>query len=254
MCNIGVAKQNYFNVGNNDIFYQLSLPFKGKRAISTAKSNFITFYNLLKMSKLIVKILNETTFSNSVNQLKEIQLDKTIFLEKFNKNILEKDIEYWGLYINEKVVGFVSIHKNNLLHHDQSVFEIQELIIDKDDQGKGYGTKLMQFIIKRFDKQELELTSNIRRVASKAFFEKLNFSATHYKFTKYFVFCLTFISIAALKAQSGSISGKLLDINSGYELPQTLLIHANNLNADYLDELLEMIKKETAFLSPWTKL
>lgn len=29
----------------------------------------------------------------------------------------------------------------------------------------------------------------------------------------------------------------------GYELPQTLLIHANNLNADYLDELLEMMKK-----------
>ncbi len=29
----------------------------------------------------------------------------------------------------------------------------------------------------------------------------------------------------------------------GYELPQTLLIHANNLNADYLDELIEMMKK-----------
>lgn len=28
----------------------------------------------------------------------------------------------------------------------------------------------------------------------------------------------------------------------GYELPQTLLIHANNLNADYLDELIGMIK------------
>lgn len=29
----------------------------------------------------------------------------------------------------------------------------------------------------------------------------------------------------------------------GYELPQTLLIHANNLNADYLDELIQMMKK-----------
>ncbi len=28
----------------------------------------------------------------------------------------------------------------------------------------------------------------------------------------------------------------------GYEVPQTLLIHANNLNADYLDELVELIK------------
>lgn len=29
----------------------------------------------------------------------------------------------------------------------------------------------------------------------------------------------------------------------GYELPQTLLIHANNLNADYLDELIGMMKR-----------
>lgn len=117
-----------------------------------------------------------------VNQLKERQLDKNVFYKKFNQNILDKNIEYWCLTVNEKTMGFVSVHKNLFLHHNAPIYEIQEFIIDKDYRVSGYGSKLMQFIIGRFNNKELELASNKQRVKSKQFFEKWGFMATHNKF------------------------------------------------------------------------
>ncbi len=117
-----------------------------------------------------------------VNQLKERQLDKNAFFKKFNQNFLDKNIEYWCLSANVRMIGFVSVHKNLPLHHNVPIYEIQEFVIDKDYRGKGYGSKLMQFVIGRFDTKKLELASNKQRVKSRQFFEKYGFMATHNKF------------------------------------------------------------------------
>ena len=127
---------------------------------------------------------------NLICQLKENKLDKNIFLMKFTKNLKESSIEYWLLEFKLDAlltVGFVSIHGNNLLHHDDIVYEIQEFIIDTSHRGKGLGTLLINFISARFGRNPLELASNKSRINTKKFYEKRGFKNTHNKF----VFCPT---------------------------------------------------------------
>ncbi len=120
-----------------------------------------------------------------VNQLKEKLLDRTIFFKKFNDNLYDRNVQYWLLESENLVIGFVSVHRSMLLHHDNPVFEIHEFVIERDFRAKGYGSILMDFIITKFNNQELELASNKTRVKSKKFFEKSGFIASHNKFTRH---------------------------------------------------------------------
>jgi PhnO protein len=63
-----------------------------------------------------------------------------IFIKKFNRNLNESGIEYWLMESklgDLPAVGFASIHANDLLHHNDRVYEIQEFIIDTSHRGKG---------------------------------------------------------------------------------------------------------------------
>lgn len=118
-----------------------------------------------------------------VNQLKDKPLDRSIFFKKFNSNLFDKNIEYWLIEYQENVAGFISIHKNQLLHHDEAINEIQEFIIDEPFRNRGLGSKLLGFILKRYENKNVELASNKSRLQSISFYEKHGFKATHNKFT-----------------------------------------------------------------------
>ncbi|MAX70947.1 MAG: hypothetical protein CMC76_07555 [Flavobacteriaceae bacterium] len=119
-----------------------------------------------------------------VNQLKDQPLDKSIFFKKFDDNVLNKNIEYWLLENHNSITGFISIHKNQLLHHNEAIYEIQELIIDESQRNLGLGSKLLRFVLHRFQNNNIELASNKSRLQSISFYEKHGFKATHNKFTR----------------------------------------------------------------------
>jgi PhnO protein len=140
-------------------------------------------YNIRKAGKEDVH-----TVYNLICQLKEDTLDMNIFIKKFNRNLNESGIEYWLMESklgDLPAVGFASIHANDLLHHNDRVYEIQEFIIDTSHRGKGLGTFLINFISARFGTNPLELASNKSRINTMKFYEKRGFKNTHNKF----VFC-----------------------------------------------------------------
>lgn len=118
-----------------------------------------------------------------VNQLKEQPLDRSVFFKKFSNNLFKKNIEYWLIENQDTIAGFISIHKNELLHHDDIINEIQEFIIDKPFRNNGLGSKLLRFVLNRFQNKNVELASNRSRLQSASFYEKHSFKATHNKFT-----------------------------------------------------------------------
>jgi len=117
-----------------------------------------------------------------VSQLKDIPLDEHIFTEKFVKNLGNTDVSYWIFKLSGKTVGFISVHRNFLLHHNLPVNEIQEFVVDDVFRGRGLGSIFMKFIVDHYKGQELEVASNKKRTDTKRFFERFNFVATHNKF------------------------------------------------------------------------
>lgn len=45
---------------------------------------------------------------------------------------------------DEDIVGFVSLHIQELLHHAERIGEIQELIVSEKERGIGIGKKLFE--------------------------------------------------------------------------------------------------------------
>ena len=120
-----------------------------------------------------------------VNQLKEKPLNRGAFFKKFGNNLFDKNIEYWLIDNHESIIGFISIHTNQLLHHDEAVYEIQELIIDESFRSFGLGSNLLNFVLDRFQNKNIELSSNKTRLKSASFYEKHGFKATHNKFVRH---------------------------------------------------------------------
>ena len=63
-------------------------------------------------------------------------LDKKTFQETYSQNLASVGISYWVIANENKVVGFVSLHVQELLHHSKKVAEVQELCVDENYRGK----------------------------------------------------------------------------------------------------------------------
>ena len=88
-----------------------------------------------------------------------------------------------------EIVGFISCKGQSLLHHEGTVFEIQELIVTAAHQGRGVGRKLIDMLkseLSRLEAKSLEVTSNKRRKEAHAFYQSVGFLNSHEKFTIYF--------------------------------------------------------------------
>jgi PhnO protein len=88
-----------------------------------------------------------------------------------------------------EIVGFISCKGQSLLHHEGTVFEIQELIVTAAHQGRGVGRKLIDVLkseLTRLEAKSLEVTSNKRRKEAHAFYQSVGFLNSHEKFTIYF--------------------------------------------------------------------
>jgi PhnO protein len=88
---------------------------------------------------------------------------------------------------DSKIVGFISLHVQYLLHHSAPTCELQELNILPELRGTGIGRFLMQEIEKiarSLNLEEIELTTRIARKKSQSFYRKMGYEHTHNKFVK----------------------------------------------------------------------
>ena len=114
-------------------------------------------------------------------------MDKESFKKKFLYNLADSNIHYIVAEQNSRVVGFISLHIQQILHHSKPTCELQELNIIPALRDSGIGALLMneaERIAKEFNLEEIELTTKIHRDRAQAFYRKLGYTYTHNKFVK----------------------------------------------------------------------
>jgi len=115
------------------------------------------------------------------------ELDKADFSKAYVENLNNESVFYVVAVKNKEIIGFSSVHIQNLLHHLGKVAEVQELIIAKNHQGIGVGGLLfekMQEIAIFNGCLEFEVSCNLKRERSHKFYLKQGMKKSHYKFTK----------------------------------------------------------------------
>lgn len=122
-----------------------------------------------------------------VCELEEQNMDGESFESTYLKNINDPNIHYLVAIINNRIVGFLSLHVQHILHHSKPTCELQELNITSELRGSGIGALLMKEvepIAKELDLEEIELTTKIHRERAHSFYRNLGYMHTHNKFVK----------------------------------------------------------------------
>jgi PhnO protein len=120
-------------------------------------------------------------------ELEETVLDKQNFEKVYIKNITDENIYYLVTLIENKIIAFVSIHIQYLLHHAGKVAEVQDLFVVQEHRNLNIGKILVQESEKWAKEQganDIEVSSNQRRLQAHKFYERENYIKSHFKFTK----------------------------------------------------------------------
>jgi len=114
-------------------------------------------------------------------------INKKDLIEVYKYNLNEKNIFYRVAEIDNKIVGFISLHLQKFLHHSAEVAEIAELIVHPQYRSKNIGLMLLYEAEKIANEKKcdtIELASNMKRVRAHNFYKKNGYFDSHYKFTK----------------------------------------------------------------------
>jgi PhnO protein len=125
-----------------------------------------------------------------LEELENRVFDTAVFTEIFQTYLADsRTLMKVAIAEDDRICGFISCKGQPLLHHEGLVFEIQELIVTSDHQGRGIGKKLIESLkpeLSRLGAKSLEVTSNKRRKEAHAFYQSVGFLNSHEKFTIYF--------------------------------------------------------------------
>lgn len=119
-------------------------------------------------------------------ELEACTLDFVVFQDLFRLNLQNQHVSYFVAEEDENLVGFISLHKQYLLHHCGLVGEIQEFFVAQNSRGKGVGKLLMTAVKKdamESEIHEIEVTTNKKRIENVAVYQGLGFELSHNKFT-----------------------------------------------------------------------
>ncbi|MBK9734736.1 MAG: GNAT family N-acetyltransferase [Saprospiraceae bacterium] len=125
---------------------------------------------------------------NAVCMLENEVLDAVDFKRIFLENITNPSFEYYVAEEEGKLIGFISFHSQNLLHHCGLVGEIQEFYVDTKHRNQGVGSALVQKVkdyAEQHNLKSIEVTTNKSRVENTIIYKNLGFNLSHDKFTLY---------------------------------------------------------------------
>ena len=118
--------------------------------------------------------------------LENKQLDKKAVRAVYTQNLARPDVQYLLAVADGQIVGFASLHIQQLLHHASPIGELQEIIVHTDKQGLRIGTMLFEAVKALASENhctQLEICCNQSRIDSHEFYRKRGAKNTHYKFT-----------------------------------------------------------------------
>lgn len=121
--------------------------------------------------------------------LENTKVDFSKFEKIYYNNLSNTNIYYYVYEMNKKIVGFISLHIQELLHHSAKIGEIQELIVLESVRGKGIGTKLFEKVKeigRDTDCLQIEVCCNQSRIYSHEFYLDQGMTNNHYKFCQIF--------------------------------------------------------------------
>ena len=119
-------------------------------------------------------------------ELENTIVDKQSLLKVYTHNLTSNDIHYVLAVEDSRVIGFASLHIQQLLHHAAKIGELQEIIVCKEKQGVGIGRILFEAIKEiavNNQCMQLEICCNQTRKLSHEFYLKQGAKNSHYKFT-----------------------------------------------------------------------
>lgn len=108
---------------------------------------------------IIYKFNNNISLEELINLYKSVDWTAYTDLGKDLIKILENS-NYISCYINNKLIGLIRVITDNV-----SILYIQDILIMKEYQNKGIGTKLLKKILKKYSniRQVVLLTDNIEK-------------------------------------------------------------------------------------------
>ncbi|MBX9450051.1 MAG: GNAT family N-acetyltransferase [Taibaiella sp.] len=118
--------------------------------------------------------------------LEDELLDEGSFRQVYEANLGSAHCFYWVAEAGKEIIGFISLHIQQLLHYCGAVGEIQEFYIDKGFRRKGIGRLLINKVeqcAQARDVKSLEVTSSKKRAENVKVYERLGFKLIHNKFT-----------------------------------------------------------------------
>lgn len=114
-------------------------------------------------------------------------LNPQIFAQTYSESLKEKNVHYFVACDGDRIVGFLSMHIQRILHHERQTCELQELNVLPDYRSQGIGTMLMnhaESLARELGLEEIELTTRLYRTRAQEFYKRLGYSTTHFKFVK----------------------------------------------------------------------
>lgn len=156
---------------------------------SILRSNWLKSKNLkvnkkedISIFKAESKHLNEVY--NLICILENKIFDQENFVNMYMQNISDPNTHYYVALKDEKVIGFISLHIQRLLHFCKRVGEVQQLIISEEYRGKNVGKKLMdkaKEIAKSENCHVMEVCVRKENSNGYRFYRKQRMSDTHNK-------------------------------------------------------------------------
>ena len=119
--------------------------------------------------------------------LEETRLSYPGFCHAYRANLNEGRIRYFLAVRGEEILGFASLHVEELLHHASPVGELQELIVREEARGAGAGVALVEAVeaaARQAGCTQLEVCASVRRKATHRFYENRGFVNDHYNLCK----------------------------------------------------------------------
>ena len=127
------------------------------------------------------------TVYDMICKLEETCLSYPGFSHAYRTNLGDKRIRYFLAARGEEILGFASLHIEELLHHASPVGELQELIVREEARGAGAGAALVAAVetaAQAAGCTQLEVCANVRRKATHRFYENRGFVNDHFNFCK----------------------------------------------------------------------
>ncbi|MBH1940107.1 GNAT family N-acetyltransferase [Mobilitalea sibirica] len=120
-----------------------------------------------------------------MNELENSKLSRVDFEMVYKENLNNNLISYFIAMDDQKIIGFISLHIQSLLHHTGRIAEIQELIVTSDYQRHGIGHLLFEKAVETAiirGCMQLEVCCNKKRSSGHDFYQKQGMENSHYKF------------------------------------------------------------------------